>query len=137
MVRFPLVPDELPISRSPAFVPGFGLVKVYVDPLCNSMMSSLSTAVRVQSLALAALLFARTIASRREQPLEGGVEVNSSSVVVTVIVSPAAYAGIAGNIASNMAASIRVDRNLCETEEKILLRILFPFLRVKWRSRQA
>src|SRR4026207_2461609 len=96
------------------------------------MISSLSTALRVQSLAFAALLFARTIASRREQPVVP-TPVNSSSCIVTVMVE-AAYADFAGKAASTMAARTTADRSLCETEEKILLRILFPFLRVKYGS---
>src|SRR5215210_7789016 len=94
----------------------------------------MSTPSRVQLLALVPLLFVRTIASRREQSVPSGV--NSSVVVVTVMVE-AAYAGIAGNAASTIAVITMAVKSFCETEEKILVCILFPFLRVKWGSGQA
>jgi hypothetical protein len=40
----------------------------------------------------------------------------------------AAYAGAVGSAISTMALIARAAKNLCENEETIVLRILYPFL---------
>src|SRR5574341_2519289 len=111
------------ISRSPVV---FALAPVRlsmcVDPLANVMTSTAAPEPAAQSGYVEPLLLALIIASRREHPLP---LVRSSVVLVTVMV--AAKAGCAGIAPSAMAMIARAAKNLYGTEEKIVVRMLYPF----------